>query len=80
MRYMTYESVETLDHRNTVTIVGTIHAKTCVTMDFVDRSELTTPSIRSQYNTGESIFRLVGCSGILVPAGMKIRAETLPNP
>ena len=29
---------------------------------------------------GEGIFTLVGCSGDLVPVGIKVRAKTQPNP
>ena len=35
---------------------------------------------RTFNNLGEGIFRLVGCSDILVPVGMKARAKTQPNP
>ena len=34
---------------------------------------------RSHYNLGVRIFRWVGCSGILVPVGIKVRAKTQPN-
>ena len=34
---------------------------------------------RSHYNLGGWIFRLVGCSSILVPVGIKVRAKT-PKP
>ena len=29
---------------------------------------------------GEGIFRFVGCSDVLVPLGIKVRAKTQPNP
>ena len=35
---------------------------------------------RTFNNLGEGIFRLVGCPGVLVPVGIKVRAETQPNP
>ena len=38
------------------------------------------PLGRSHYNLGERIFGLVGCSGVLVPVGIKVRAKTQPNP
>ena len=35
---------------------------------------------RTFNNLGEEIFRLVGCSDVLVPVGIKARAKTQPNP
>ena len=35
---------------------------------------------RTFHNLGGGIFRLVGCSGVLVPVGIKVRAKTQPNP
>ena len=35
---------------------------------------------RTFNNLGERIFRLVGCSDVLVPVGIKVRAKTQPNP
>ena len=35
---------------------------------------------RTFNNLGEGIFRLVGCSDVLVPVGIKARAKTRPNP
>ena len=34
---------------------------------------------RSHYNLGERISRLVGCSDVLVPVGIKVRAKTQPD-
>ena len=36
--------------------------------------------LRSHYTLGERIIRLVCCSRILVPVGIKVRAKTQPNP
>ena len=36
--------------------------------------------LRSHYNLEERMFRLIGCSGFLVPVGIKVRAKTQPNP
>ena len=35
---------------------------------------------RTFNNLGEEIFSLVGCSGVLVPVGIKVRAKTQPSP
>ena len=35
---------------------------------------------RSHSNLGEWIFRLVGCSGVLVPVGIRVRVKTQPHP
>ena len=35
---------------------------------------------RTFNNLGEGIFRLVVCSDVLVPVGIKARAKTQPNP
>ena len=48
----------------------------------VELSELTSssPIGRTFNNMGEGIFKLVGCSGVLVPVGSKVRAKTQPKP
>ena len=35
--------------------------------------------LRTFNNLGEGTFRLVGCSGVLVPVGINVRAKTQPN-
>ena len=47
--------------------------------DYTGSGEGVTVVMRTFTNLGEGIFRLVGCSGVLVPVGIKVRAKTQPT-